>query len=104
MSNEEIKFDALNYRTHDEKNLKLIKKSLKELGAGRSIVIDAEGEIIAGNATYKQAHNTAAECAEFYAGEAKEERFSKAIQTAAEDICERRARDFYLLMTEAPCK
>ena len=55
MSNEEIKFDALNYRTHDEKNLKLIKKSLKELGAGRSIVIDAEGEIIAGNATYKQA-------------------------------------------------
>ena len=55
MSNEEIKFDALNYRTHDEKNLKLIKNSLKELGAGRSIVIDAEGEIIAGNATYKQA-------------------------------------------------
>ena len=55
MSNEEIKFDAHNYRTHDEKNLKLIKKSLKELGAGRSIVIDAEGEIIAGNATYKQA-------------------------------------------------
>ena len=51
-----------------------------------------------------QAHNTAAECVEFYAGEAKEERFSKAIQTAAEDICERRARDFYLLMTEAPCK
>lgn len=46
-----IKFDAHNYRTHDEKNLKLIKKSLKELGAGRSIVIDAEGEIIAGNAT-----------------------------------------------------
>lgn len=55
MSNEEIKFDAHNYRTHDEKNLKLIKKSLKELGAGRSIVIDSEGEIIAGNATYKQA-------------------------------------------------
>ena len=50
-----IKFDAHNYRTHDEKNLKLIKKSLKELGAGRSIVIDSEGEIIAGNATYKQA-------------------------------------------------
>jgi len=51
----DIKFDAHNYRTHDEKNLKLIKKSLKELGAGRSIVIDSEGEIIAGNATYKQA-------------------------------------------------
>nr|DAQ90560.1 MAG TPA: hypothetical protein [Caudoviricetes sp.] len=51
-----------------------------------------------------QAHDTAADCAEFYAGEAKEARFSKAIQTAAEDICERRARDFYLLMTEASCK
>ena len=51
----DIKFDAHNYRTHDEKNLKLIKKSLKDLGAGRSIVIDSEGEIIAGNATYKQA-------------------------------------------------
>lgn len=45
-----IKFDAHNYRTHDEKNLKLIKKSLKELGAGRSIVIDSEGEIIDGKA------------------------------------------------------
>ena len=50
-----IKFDAQNYRTHDDKTLKLIKKSLKELGAGRSILIDSEGEIIAGNATYKQA-------------------------------------------------
>lgn len=51
----EIKLDAHNYRIHDERNLKLIEKSLKECGFGRSIVIDADGEIIAGNATYKTA-------------------------------------------------
>lgn len=51
----EIKLDAHNYRLHDERNLKLIKKSLKECGAARSIAIDADGEIIAGNATYKTA-------------------------------------------------
>lgn len=52
---EEIKFDGHNYRNHDERNLKLIGKSLKECGAGRSILIDADNEIIAGNATYKNA-------------------------------------------------
>lgn len=51
----EIKLDAHNYRKHDERNLKLIKRSLKNLGAGRSILIDADGEIIAGNATFKTA-------------------------------------------------
>lgn len=51
----EIKYDQRNYRTHDDRNLKLLKKSLKECGAGRSILIDANGEIIAGNATYKTA-------------------------------------------------
>lgn len=51
----EIKLDTHNYRIHDDRNLKLIKKSLKECGAARSIAIDAEGEIIAGNATYKTA-------------------------------------------------
>lgn len=52
---ETIKFDSKNYRKHDDRNLKLIKKSLKECGGGRSILLDAEGEIIAGNATYKNA-------------------------------------------------
>ena len=55
MADTEIKFDSKNYRKHDDRNLKLIKKSLKECGAGRSILLDAEGEIIAGNATYKTA-------------------------------------------------
>ena len=50
-----IKFDKRNYRKHCDKNKKLINKSLKECGAGRSIVIDNEGEIIAGNGIYEQA-------------------------------------------------
>lgn len=54
----EIKLDTHNYRIHDERNLKLIKKSLQECGAGRSILIDADGEIIAGNATYKTAQES----------------------------------------------
>ena len=50
-----IKFDAHNYRKHSDKNKSLINKSLKECGAGRSIVIDNDGEIIAGNGLYEQA-------------------------------------------------
>lgn len=52
---EKIKFDAHNYRKHSDKNKSLINKSLKECGAGRSIVIDNENEIIAGNGIYEQA-------------------------------------------------
>lgn len=52
---DEIKFDKKNYRKHTDKNLNLIKKSLEECGAGRSILVDKNGEIIAGNATYQQA-------------------------------------------------
>ena len=52
---EEIKFDKRNYRLHNDENKRVIKKSLKELGAGRSIVIDNDGEIIAGNGVYEQA-------------------------------------------------
>ena len=51
----EIKFDKRNYRIHNDKNKELINKSLKECGAGRSIVIDSENEIIAGNGIYEQA-------------------------------------------------
>ena len=52
---DEIKFDKRNYRKHDKKNKSLIKKSLEKFGAGRSIIIDNEGEIIAGNGVYEQA-------------------------------------------------
>lgn len=51
----QIKYDKRNYRKHNDKNKSLINKSLKECGAGRSIVIDNEGEIIAGNGIYEQA-------------------------------------------------
>ena len=53
MSN--IKFDKRNYRKHNEKNKKLIKKSLEECGTGRSIIVDSNEEIIAGNGVYEQA-------------------------------------------------
>lgn len=48
-----VKFDRRNYRKHGDRNRKLIRKSLDELGAGRSIVIDAEGEIIGGNGVFE---------------------------------------------------
>lgn len=50
-----INFDKRNYRKHSSKNKDLINKSLKECGAGRSIVIDNEDNIIAGNGIYEQA-------------------------------------------------
>lgn len=50
-----IKYDKRNYRKHNDKNKELINKSLKECGAGRSIVIDNDNEIIAGNGIYEQA-------------------------------------------------
>ena len=50
-----IKKDDRNYRIHSEKNKRIIKKSLEKLGAGRSILIDAEDEVVAGNATFEEA-------------------------------------------------
>jgi len=51
----EIKFDKRNYRKHNDKNKELINKSLEECGAGRSILIDNENEIICGNGVFEQA-------------------------------------------------
>ena len=42
------KLDTKNYRKHSEHNQNLIRKSLENNGAGRSIVTDAEGNIIGG--------------------------------------------------------
>ena len=50
-----IKQDSNNYRKHTEKNEDLINQSLNELGAGRSILIDNNGVVIAGNGVYEQA-------------------------------------------------
>lgn len=41
--------DEHNYRKHSETNKKRIRKSIEEAGLGRSVVVDAEGVIIAGN-------------------------------------------------------
>ena len=51
----QIKFDERNYRKHSKKNKAIIKKSLSELGAGRSILLDNEDSLIAGNGVYEQA-------------------------------------------------
>lgn len=52
---EKIKIDKKNFRIHGEKNKSLIRKSLNELGAGRSIVLDNDNVIIAGNGVFEQA-------------------------------------------------
>ena len=41
--------DEHNYRKHSETNKKRIRKSIDEAGLGRSVVVDADGVIIAGN-------------------------------------------------------
>jgi hypothetical protein len=54
-SENKITFDKKNYRQHSDKNKRIIEKSLKELGPGRSILLDSENQIIAGNGVYEQA-------------------------------------------------
>lgn len=49
MEIKDLKQDKRNYRKHNEKNISLIKKSVDDCGLGRSIVIDKNNEIIAGN-------------------------------------------------------
>lgn len=51
----QIKFDAHNFRYHNAENKRMIHDSLSELGAGRSIVMDNQNELIAGNGVYEQA-------------------------------------------------
>ncbi len=51
----EIKMDGENAREHPAENQEMIRASLEEFGPGRSILIDGDGKIIAGNETYRQA-------------------------------------------------
>lgn len=51
----ELKYDSRNYRIHTDKNKRLIRKSLEDCGAGRSILFDKDNCIIAGNGVYEQA-------------------------------------------------
>jgi len=52
---DQITTDPNNARIHDELNQQVIEKSLADFGAGRSILIDGENVIIAGNGVYEQA-------------------------------------------------
>ena len=45
----DLKFDDKNFNKHTEYGMGLLNKSLSELGAGRSILIDKDNNIIAGN-------------------------------------------------------
>ena len=45
----ELKFDDKNFNKHTEYGMSLLEKSLRENGAGRSILIDKDNNIIAGN-------------------------------------------------------
>jgi len=46
---DELKFDDKNFNKHTEYGMSLLEKSLRENGAGRSILIDKNNNIIAGN-------------------------------------------------------
>lgn len=46
---DELKFDDKNFNKHTEYGMSLLEKSLRENGAGRSILLDKDNNIIAGN-------------------------------------------------------
>lgn len=49
--------DARNARKHNPRNLDMVERSLQEVGAARSIVIDENNRILAGNGTVEAAGN-----------------------------------------------
>lgn len=51
----DLKPDPRNARRHGERNIRAIARSLEELGAGRSILIDANNQVIAGNGVLEAA-------------------------------------------------
>lgn len=55
MNSKEINFDPNNYRVHNDRNKRIIRKSLEDCGAGRSVLMDNENILIAGNGVYEQA-------------------------------------------------
>lgn len=51
----DLKFDDKNFNKHTEFGMSLLEKSLRENGAGRSILIDKDNNIIAGNGVVESA-------------------------------------------------
>ncbi len=56
--------DPENARRHPAGNQAMIRASLQELGAGRSILVGAGGRVLAGNATYEAAEEAGLEIVE----------------------------------------
>lgn len=52
---EKLKIDPRNVRKHGKRNQQVIAESLRELGAGRSILIDSSNTAVAGNGVLEQA-------------------------------------------------
>ena len=57
MSIEKLKFDTKNFNKHTEFGMSLLEKSLRENGAGRSVLVDKDDNIIAGNGIVEAAVN-----------------------------------------------
>lgn len=53
----DLKFDDKNFNKHTEYGMSLLEKSLRENGAGRSILLDKDNNIIAGNGVIETAGN-----------------------------------------------
>ena len=53
----DLRFDDKNFNQHTEFGMNLLEKSLRENGAGRSILIDKDNNIIAGNGIVEAAGN-----------------------------------------------
>ena len=53
----QLKFDDKNFNKHTEYGMSLLEKSLRENGAGRSILVDKDDNIIAGNGIVEAAIN-----------------------------------------------
>lgn len=54
---EQLKYDDKNFNQHTEFGMSLLEKSLRENGAGRSILVDKDDNIIAGNGIVEAAVN-----------------------------------------------
>lgn len=54
---DELKFDDKNFNKHTEFGMGLLEKSLNKFGAGRSILVDKDNNIIAGNGIVEAAAN-----------------------------------------------
>lgn len=50
----DLVMDSRNANTHNEAGMRILEKSLRKLGAGRSVLVDKNGKIIAGNGTVEK--------------------------------------------------